>query len=519
MTHGKVEELNREDVKRLAQILYLDINNSQEREAATRLVAELPSYLRRSRILSLVVDKLSLLREPSSSACFTHKPLNREIIHAVCGFIQAEVGEGLNGLVSRQTKLSIEQRRMVHNLRTVNGLWMTRTAVERKYLIRPSFTWYYQSDGCEACMISRFARDRAAITDMRTLLLSRIGRRRGRSLPPLVRWIEELMSCHGPSSLEMFVFSGEDALELKALRKDIKATPFQGYSQATDHGGLRRAGSNVTHRTSRWVSVNMRQAARRPRSLATIRRPDSKFQASNAEDDAGNEIIDYYLSRIRPDNNPDGVVERPPSLEPEIEPKLEPEPEPELGRRYKIEKADRYRPAGCGMSVRRSESLRSHMKMHSDKRSTQLNLSRSLSIPTSRLRGVCDEMSRQSAYRRGSSAKFSYSVGRPAPSGKDHCSGLTRSQTTKTSKEYAAEYQTLLGERYRVSCYSPSNYSRATLVDAPIITGSIGQGGKRPVSDATTHWSMIDGGENTDLPIQAIPPLRIRKEKRRIGKV
>ncbi|KAK2873676.1 hypothetical protein FQN49_002173 [Arthroderma sp. PD_2] len=499
----KVEDLGRADVKKLAQILYLDINKFQERETAGRLIADLPSYLRR--------------------ACFTHKALNREVVHAICGFIREEVGEGLNGLATSQTKLSTEQRRMVHNLRTVNGLWMTRQAVERKYLIRPSFTWFYQGDGCEACMISRFARDRAVLTDMRTVLLSRIGRRKARGLPPLVPWVEELMNCHGPSSLEMFVFSGEDALELKAVRKDIKAISSQGYNPRASHGGLRRAESNVTHRPNRWASVNSRQAARRPRSLEAIRRRESTFQASDNGGDVENDIIDCYINGSQANlGSSERVAGR--------EQKLDPEQESKPQRRYIIGTVDRQQRTS-GTAVQRSESLKTHMNTYSNARdSAQINPTRSLRIPRAQARDGSDtsRMQRSATVKhtstysdRRDSTKINRNLDIPTPKERGDGSGMARSNT-KTSREHAAEYRTLLGEGHRPFCYSPSNYSRATLEEAPIarrqVQRQVREQATRPVSEATTHWSMIDQAEILGPPIQPIPPLRIRKDKRKIGK-
>lgn len=524
MTQLKVEDLSREDVKKLARILFLDVKKFQEREAAAKLTTELPSYLRRSRLLSLMVDKLNLIREPAKAACFIHKTLNREIIHALCGLIRAEVGEGLNGLVSRQTRLSIEQRRMIHNLRTVNGLWMTRETVERKYLIRPSFTWYYQSDGCKACMVSRFARDRAALTDMRTLLLSRTGRRKNRNPPQLVRWVEELMSCHGPSSLEMFVFSAEDALELKAVRRDIRGTQSQGQNAATGQGcGLRRAESNVTHRPTRWTSVNTRQANRRPRSMETLRSPDnSALPTSEAEVDTANEIIDCYLNRTLIDVNPEPVTAQPERQQDRTipDPKTRLQPEPESEQRHRIDRAECHRPTSASQ-MKRSESLRIAMAACSEtRRNTQIQPLRSPSISSSRAGTRYEYPSRrtQSVYSNGGSySKMNQNVHKPVCQSNDHRSSrLTRSQTIKTSKEQAAEYRSLLGEMHRLSCYSPSNYSRATLVEGPGIPNPRLEE-KRPVSEATTRWSTFDGGEDLYSPIEPIPPLRIRKEKRRIG--
>ncbi|OAL68890.1 hypothetical protein A7D00_7145 [Trichophyton violaceum] len=526
MTQLKVEDLSREDVKKLARILFLDIKKFQEREAAAKLTTELPSYLRRSRILSLMVDKLNLIREPAKATCFIHKPLNREIIHALCGLIRAEVGEGLSGLVSRQTRLSIEQRRMIHNLRTVNGLWMTRETVERKYLIRPSFTWYYQSDGCEACMVSRFARDRAALTDMRTLLLSRIGRRKNRNPPQLVRWVEELMSCHGPSSLEMFVFSAEDALELKAVRRDIRGTQSQGQNAGTGQGcGLRRAESNVTHRPTRWTSVNTRQANRRPRSMETLRRPDSALPSSNSEVDTANEIIDCYLNRTLTDVNPEPAVTAQPEQQQDRGtipgPKKRLQSEPESEQRHRIDRAERHRPTSASQ-MKRSESPRTPMTTCPEtRRNTQIQPSLSSSISSSRARTRYEYPSRQtqSVYSYGGSySKMNQNVHKPVCQSSDHSSSrMSRSQTIKTSKEQAAEYRSLLGEMHRLSCYSPSNYSRATLVEGPGIPNTRLEE-KRPVSEATTRWSTFDGGEDIYPPLEPIPPLRIRKEKRRIGR-
>ncbi|KAK2751113.1 hypothetical protein FQN57_000188 [Myotisia sp. PD_48] len=227
------DDISREYVRILAHILYLDIhNNPKDQEVARFLMANLPACLRRSRIRSLVTDKLGLLAATTTTpnaSCALHKPLNRLLIRSLFQLIHAEVGDRLDFFVTSQSKLSTEQRRMVQSLRSVNALWMTKVAFERTYLFPASDLWKYQADGCEACMINQIVRNPEVLTNLRTVLLSRLGRLSSHPVPRLMRWVEEFVSFHGPLGWEVCMRSGEDSLALQQVRKQIKAAANRRY--------------------------------------------------------------------------------------------------------------------------------------------------------------------------------------------------------------------------------------------------------------------------------------------------
>lgn len=79
-------------------------------------------------------------------------------------------------------------------------------------------------------MLGRIARDKEVLTQLRTVLLSRLNPRKIVPPPRLLRWVDEFIKCHTSASLEMFMKSGEDSVALKGVRNSIKGALNLGYN-------------------------------------------------------------------------------------------------------------------------------------------------------------------------------------------------------------------------------------------------------------------------------------------------
>lgn len=237
-----LDDLTRDDARKLSSVLHAGVPLTPD--GVKRLnshIALLPAYLRRSRFLSIMVDKLGLLSESTSltspCACAFHKSPNRTLVSAILKLFRAEVSCNLDSLAASQSKLSPIQRGMIQNLRTVNGLWLLEGTFERRYLLSAREKWHYQRDRCEACMLGRISRDGEVLTQMRTVLLSRLNPRKTVQPPRLLRWVDEFIKCHESTSLEMFMRSGEESVALRGVRNCIKSALRMGYNPSI--AGLR----------------------------------------------------------------------------------------------------------------------------------------------------------------------------------------------------------------------------------------------------------------------------------------
>nr|KMM72284.1 hypothetical protein CPAG_08581 [Coccidioides posadasii RMSCC 3488] len=232
-----VSDLSREDIRVLARLFYFTTQAATPEDAwifVSAVVASLPRHLRRSKVCDFFCTTLRLLPSEAKS-CSLHKRLNSHVISSIFRLVQLEVGPRLDRLAMHRSRLTVKQRIMVDTLREINGMWMTSTRLEKEFSLPSNTKWYFQASGCEGCILSRILQDATAIKNLRTVLLSRTRTRGWAGKPPkLIRWVEESMACHGESRLDIFVRSGEDAAELKEVRKTINKLRRRRYCVATE---------------------------------------------------------------------------------------------------------------------------------------------------------------------------------------------------------------------------------------------------------------------------------------------
>jgi hypothetical protein len=409
----------------LTRILCLDVQDNDE--ARLRLIKNLPSYLRRSKLLSLIPNCVGLI-PACAKTCSTHKPLNGYVIGSICELLRLEVGMRLDRLAANQMKLSVEQRNIIQSLRELHSMWMVEDIYWRMFLQWPSATWYYQEDQCEACILARVGRDGLILTNLRTVLLSRTRTRKPLPPPSLLRWVDGAINCHQGKSLEMFVRSSEDSLSLKSARKELNRVHSRRYQ------AVRNKASRLDHEQS-TTSIWQRQQCQQTRG--------EESAADNNAKDFGNEIIDYYAN--------DALAHLPVS---------------------ELDIFGSALQAPCEFNE--NNDRKGRHKVDSVRRHREGDKQRAL-----------NDTSYHLPRRRSARAKYhadteSHSDQKPSRS----CdTNLSRSKTTRSSKELAAEYHRILDEGFRARD-SSSVYSRESWE-----VGSVAS--QRAASTAETAWSML----------------------------
>ncbi|EEP78096.1 predicted protein [Uncinocarpus reesii 1704] len=221
---ASITRLSRNDLTILSSVLYLPLQASSLEEARlyiSLMSATLPRYLWRSKFCSFLCKPLRLLPTPGKS-CRLHRRLNHHLIGSILHLVQVEVGPRLDRLSMHRAHLTVKQRVMLDSLREINGMWMRPAQFEKSFGLPRSTAWSFQGDGCEACMLARILQNATSIMNLRTVLLSRT-RTRGRpgTPPQLIQWVDVGMDCHPEKRLDIFVESADSAAKLKEVRKEI----------------------------------------------------------------------------------------------------------------------------------------------------------------------------------------------------------------------------------------------------------------------------------------------------------
>lgn len=180
------------------------------------LIHELPPHLRRPMFHNLRLFGGRGRTGDSSPFCEIHSELNADIIRMIFCFLEVEVGMRLNTLASNLSLLSLEQMKLVRDLRSLHSLWYPPELYGQTFFDSPQSKWTFQADRCKACMLARVGADKVTLTQLRITLLAR--RQRKRREPRLLRWVD---GCIGWKShaQEVINESKEKAKSLKRARR------------------------------------------------------------------------------------------------------------------------------------------------------------------------------------------------------------------------------------------------------------------------------------------------------------
>ncbi len=222
-----LSDLSQPDIDLLTQILSQIPNGKDHRKALSTLIKTLPHHLRAPILLqSKIVHLLpqSVKAPACAPLCSLHRPLNAQLIRTIFTAVAIEVGIRLNTLAS-STCLNPEQEGLVQSLRRLQALWLAPETYHKTFSAHPDPSWPYQTDACEACMLSRIGASIPTIIALRTVILSR--KRKHRPEPRLLRWVEGWIGWTGEAE-SLRVMSEDDGLELNKARRAARHVAGRG---------------------------------------------------------------------------------------------------------------------------------------------------------------------------------------------------------------------------------------------------------------------------------------------------
>jgi hypothetical protein len=244
-----VDELTRPDMALLAEILHIDVSNEGTFSKAQYLIQNLPRHLRYQRISSLL--RIPRIGSAKSNICPAHKGLNSRVIGHIFTLLRHEVGQHLKAIYKFTETIGRNEYFILEGLRAINGMW---TDPSSKDQMLPPETWAFQTNKCEACMISRIALDTIAVQDLRSALLSRNRTRKPRPPPRLLPFLEELINQYPqPLRFQIYFNSGEAGYPLKDVRKAALKTRHR--TQRENQNSVPKKLPDITLRRCSYSSV------------------------------------------------------------------------------------------------------------------------------------------------------------------------------------------------------------------------------------------------------------------------
>lgn len=219
-------------VPALAELLQLRPNEDShvQSERITKAARALPSILRPSRLESLLLP-------PCGHLCKLHKELDYSVVNTILHHIQLEVGLRLNNLISQCQLLSPEQYMRIMRLRALHALWLSPKEYELTFLSPVSdLKWKFQTNECEACILSRLTGDLEVLVDLRWTIRSRANSR--------------FVAKHGNPRLQIWVQAWIESMaayiqQVTDQEIDLDALTLQNEEQATELKRLRAKIHNI----------------------------------------------------------------------------------------------------------------------------------------------------------------------------------------------------------------------------------------------------------------------------------
>ena len=152
----------------------------------------LPSRLKKPNALLGIFKPYAKGREP---LCTLHQGLHPKIVHSAFTLLALEVGFHLNKVASNEHLLTEPQIERVWRLRLLHLLWLDASTFEQTFGRSASSSWEFETNKCEACILTRIASNFETICDLRALILSRMSRRqiRRHGEPRLKIWVDYWM--------------------------------------------------------------------------------------------------------------------------------------------------------------------------------------------------------------------------------------------------------------------------------------------------------------------------------------
>ncbi|KIW70110.1 hypothetical protein PV04_02416 [Phialophora macrospora] len=167
-----IQDIPQKFVPEIAKLLQFRPNEDPE-ALSLRIVQgakSLPSSLRSSRLENFLLPSRGHL-------CPLHKCLHHDVVRSVLHHVQLEVGIRLNNVISHSEMLTPELSTRIKRLRELHALWLDRREYRRTFMASSrDLKWRYQTDRCEACILSKITSDLQILLDLRWAFRSRATR-------------------------------------------------------------------------------------------------------------------------------------------------------------------------------------------------------------------------------------------------------------------------------------------------------------------------------------------------------
>ncbi|KAJ5779938.1 hypothetical protein N7457_005098 [Penicillium paradoxum] len=200
-----VTDLRRNEMKRLTDILHLDITRARHADEIVKcLIHALPKNMRRDR-----------WSRTNKDLCNAHQDLSADLIYDLFNLIRREVGYHLRKFDAYPHLLKPLDNLILKQLRAIQGMW------KKPSLNDPDApnAWRYEISDCQGCMVARIASDKNALRNLRVALLARTQTRVNHVPRRLMKFVDACIDLFPDDVDELYGTSSQFAYILKDTRK------------------------------------------------------------------------------------------------------------------------------------------------------------------------------------------------------------------------------------------------------------------------------------------------------------
>ena len=199
-----VDELRKEDLKKLTEIFHLGKPNDKTEDKIRRLISDLPKGMRRER-----------LSRKNNELCEVHQGLNAEFMYDLHHLVHREVCHHLLRYEAYPELQKPIDAVIIKRLQAMRGMWTKYDKREAEY----ETAWKFESSRCQGCMIGRVATDRDALRNLRIAILARTQTRKMHIPRRLISFVDGCIDRFPNDMVEMYDTSSHFAFIMKATRK------------------------------------------------------------------------------------------------------------------------------------------------------------------------------------------------------------------------------------------------------------------------------------------------------------
>lgn len=199
-----VDELRKDELKKLTEIFHLGKAGSRNTEEIRRLIKELPKAMRRER-MSRTNDQL----------CDAHQGLNYDLAYDLYRLVQREVSNHLSKYERYPELQKPIDAVIIKRLQAMRGMWIKYDKREAEF----ETSWRFEGSRCCGCMVGRVATDRDALRNLRIALLARTQTRKHHVPRRLMSFVDGCINRFPDDLTEMYDTSSQFGYIMKATRR------------------------------------------------------------------------------------------------------------------------------------------------------------------------------------------------------------------------------------------------------------------------------------------------------------